>query len=300
MASSDCSRPTPWCSPIKIERARPLLGTTVTVHVECAAEADAHRAIDAAFTAMTDVHARMSFHEADSDLSRIHAAAPGQRVMVDAQTAEVLREALLLSEHTRGAFDVTVAAQLVTWGLLPAPRGDAALVAGANWKDIDIDDKDGVRLRRPLWIDLGGIAKGYAVDRGVDALRVHGIKHACINAGGDLRTLGEGPHFVAIATDERLPSHYPVLELGEASMASSSGRAFSAVGKGPHVHGRRRYSMGLTQSVTVVAGKCMHADALTKVVMALGMQSGDLLRHFDAVAYLQNATGDWTQIGASV
>jgi FAD:protein FMN transferase len=287
------------CSLIKIERARPLLGTTVSVRVEHADKASAHRAIDAAFAAMTHVHARMSFHEADSDLSRIHAAAPGQRVMVDAQTAEVLREALLLSERTDGVFDVTVAAQLVVWGLLPAPHGDAALVVGANWKDIDIDDEDGVRLRRPLWIDLGGIAKGYAVDRAIDALRVHGIKHACINAGGDLRTLGERQHFVAIATDERHPSHCPVLELGEASMASSSSRAFSAVGTGPHVHGRRRYSMGLTQSVTVVAGQCMHADALTKVVMALGMQSADLLRHFDAVAYLQDATGDWTQIGAS-
>jgi len=56
--------------------------------------------------------------------------------------------------------------------------------------------------------------------------------------------------------------------------------------------------MGLTQSVTVVARHCMRADALTKVVMALGMQSTDLLRHLDAVAYLQDATGDWTQIGA--
>jgi thiamine biosynthesis lipoprotein len=288
----------PSCSPIKIERARPLLGTTVSIRVEDADEAGAHRAIDAAFAAMTHVHARMSFHEADSDLSRIHAAAPGQRVTVDAQTGEVLREALMLSEHTDGAFDVTVAAQLVAWGMLPAPNDDAALVEGANWKDIDIDDEDGVRLRRALWIDLGGIAKGHAVDRAIDALCAQGIRHACINAGGDLRTLGEGPHYVAIATAQRHPSRCPVLELGEASVASSSGRASSAAGKGPHVHGRRRTSMGLTQSVTVVARHCMRADALTKVVMALGMQSTDLLRHLDAVAYLQDATGDWTQIGA--
>jgi FAD:protein FMN transferase len=288
------------CSPITIERARPLLGTTVSVRVECAKEADAHRAIDAAFAAMTHVHARMSFHEADSDLSRIHAAAPGQRVIVDAQTAEVLREASLLGKQTHGAFDITVAAQLVAWGLLPAPNGNAALVGGANWKDIDIDDEDGVRLRRPLWIDLGGMAKGYAVDRAIDALSIRDIKHACVNAGGDLRTLGEGPHIVAIATGQRHPSHYPVLELAEASVASSSGRAFSEAGRGPHVHGRRRYSMGLTQSVTVVARQCVHADALTKVVMAMGMQSDALLRHFDAVAYLQDATGGWTLIGDSV
>jgi FAD:protein FMN transferase len=287
------------CSPIKIERARPLLGTTVSVRVECPDATAAHHAIDAAFAAIGHVHARMSFHEADSDLSRIHAAGPGQRVVVDAQTAEVLRAALLLSAHTQGAFDVTVAAKLVAWGLLPAPHCDAAPVLGANWTDIDIDDEHGVRLRRPLWIDLGGIAKGYAVDLAIDALRAHGITHACVNAGGDLRTLGKGPHFIAIATDERHPSAYPVLELGEASVASSSGRAFSTVGRGPHVHGRRRSSMGLTQSITVVAEKCMYADALTKVVMAMGMRSADLLGQFDAVAYLQDSTGDWTLIGAS-
>lgn len=286
------------CSPHRIERVRPLLGTTVSVRVECPDDTAAHRAIDAAFAAIGHVHARMSFHDADSDLSRIHAAAPGQRVTVDAQTAEVLRAAMLLSERTQGAFDVTVAAQLVAWGLLPTPHRDAAPVVGANWKDIDIDDEDGVRLRRRLWIDLGGIAKGYAVDRAIDALRVHDIRHACINAGGDLRTLGEGPHLVAIATDERHPSHYPVLELGEASMASSSGRVFSAAGRGPHVHGRRREGMGLSQSVSVIARKCMHADALTKVVMALGMRSAHLLRQWDAVAYVQDATGEWTHIGA--
>ncbi|WP_445147014.1 FAD:protein FMN transferase [Dyella sp. Tek66A03] len=283
-----------------IERARPLLGTTVSIRVDCATEEDAHRAIDAAFAAVSRVHALMSFHEAGSDLSRLHSAPPGERVIVDAQTAYVLGEALALAEMTDGAFDVTVAAELVAWGLLPAPSGQAMPSVGACWKDIALDEGCGVRLRRPLWIDLGGIAKGYAVDRAIDALQSHDVQHACVNAGGDLRTLGDGPHFVAIASDEVEPSHRAVLEIGEASVATSSGRAFQATGTGPHVNGKRRTGMGLTASVTVVAAHCMHADALTKVVMAMGERSVDILGQFNAVAHVQDATGHWTQVGTSV
>ncbi|TCV94729.1 thiamine biosynthesis lipoprotein [Luteibacter rhizovicinus] len=262
-------------------------------------EARAHQAIDEAFSAIERVHALMSFHEAGSDLSRLHAAVPGERVILDVQTVDVLREALTLSGRTDGAFDVTVAAQLVAGGLLPAPTSGSLPADGACWKDIDMDDDRSVSLRRPLWIDLGGIAKGYAVDRAVDVLCSHGVGHACVNAGGDLRTLGEGPHRVAIATDETQPSHYPVIELGEASMATSSGRAFSTAATGPHIDGRHRSTMGLNQSVTVIAEQCMHADALTKVVMAMETQSADLLRHYNAVAYLQDAAGHWTQLGVS-
>ncbi|MHA6206197.1 FAD:protein FMN transferase [Dyella soli] len=287
-------------SPIRtIERARPLLGTTVSVSVRCADEAQAHEAISAAFAAIARVHALMSFHDAGSDLARLHAAAPGERIVIDAQTADVLREALRLSELTDGAFDVTVAAQLVERGLLPTPAGAAMADAAASWRDIELDRDHGVRRRRALWIDLGGIAKGYAVDRAVQALRAHGMVHGCVNAGGDLRTLGEGPHRVAIATDEASPSYQPVLELGEAAVATSSGRPYVQAGSGPHVDGQRRGSMGLAQVATVVAADCMHADALTKVVMALGTRSAELLRQFGAVAHLQDASGQWTHIGGA-
>jgi thiamine biosynthesis lipoprotein len=288
------------CSPTpSIERAQPLLGTTVRIRVDAADPAVAHRAIDAAFAAVGRVHALMSFHAADSDLSRLHAARAGERVAVDALTARVLREALLLSERSRGAFDPTVAAQLVAWGLLPAPRGSRPPDAGASWQDIEVDDEDRVCLRRPLWIDLGGIAKGHAVDCAVHVLRLHGIQQGCVNAGGDLRTLGPGPHRVAIASDEAEPSHQAVLELGEAAVATSSGRVFSASGVGPHVDGRSRACMALHETVTVVAERCIHADALTKIVLALGTQSAAILESFQATAYLQDAAGHWTPLNTA-
>jgi thiamine biosynthesis lipoprotein len=286
------------CSPSAVERARPLLGTTVAIRVEGVDDATAHRAIDAAFDAVADVHRLMSFHEPDSDLSRLHRARHGVRVQLAAPTAEVLREALRLAALSEGAFDVSVGARLVAWGLLPRPAEARAPAEDANWRHIHLDDQDGVRLERPLWIDLGGIAKGYAVDRAAQALRAHGIAHGCVNAGGDLRTLGDGPHRVAIDTgqDEELR---PVLELGEAAVATSHGRGWQGASDGPHVDPRTGTAAGRGDCVSVVAARCMHADALTKIVLALGPSSAELLQHYEATAYLQDARGGWTTLGAA-
>lgn len=281
-----------------IERARPLLGTTVTIRLEGGDEAGAHAAIDAAFNAVARVHALMSFHESDSDISRLHAAGPGQSVLVDEQTAKVLREARRLSALSDGVFDVTIGSRMVNCGLLPMPAAAIQPAPDACWEDIELDDAGNVLLRRAAWIDLGGIAKGYAVDCAIETLRAHGMSRGSVNAGGDLRTLGDGPHRIAIATDETNPSHVPVLEIGEAAVATSSGRAYAAQGSGPHVNGRRQSDTGLDNVATVVAPHCIHADALTKVVLALGEASAPILRQYEAIAYLQHADGHWTSFGA--
>lgn len=286
-----------------VERARPLLGTTVAIRVERMAEDEAHRAIEAAFAAVADVHRLMSFHEADSDLSRLHRARCGTRVQLAASTAEVLREALQLSAWSDGAFDVGIAGELVARGLLPPPPGAIAPGHG-SWRNIELDDEHGVRLTHPLWIDLGGIAKGYAVDRAITVLREHGAARGCVNAGGDLRLLGESPHFVAIdvaGDGDRDGGHLeamerPVLELAEAAVATSHARRASAAV--PHLDGRTREPAGPGDCVTVVAERCIHADALTKVVLALGEASDDILRRYDATAYRQDAQGRWATLGA--
>ena len=185
-------------------------------------------------------------------------------------------------------------------GLLPSPVGQIQPDRSGHWQDIHLDDEGGAHLRRRVWIDLGGIAKGYAVDRAVDVLRRHGITQGCVNAGGDLRTLGEGPHRVAIATDEASPTHIPVLEVGEVAVATSSGRAHAASGAAPHLDGRSQTDTGVHEVATVLAARCIDADALTKVVLALGPASATVLQQYNAVAYVQDAAGRWTGIGTSL
>ena len=263
---------------MRMRRARLLLGTLVDIRVDGADEARALAAIERAFAEIADVHRLMSFHEAASDVSRINRDASRTPVTVDARTREVVDLALAFARASQGRFDPTVAAELVAWKRLPRPRGAPAPSAGATWRDIDVLDDGRIRAAKPLWIDLGGIAKGYAVDRAIGCLIALGIEAACVNAGGDLRRIGRGTEPVHI----RMPSapYRPLrtLLLGEGSLASSGGYFGRA-----HVDARTRRAMR-ERCVSVVADRCVVADALTKVVMSDTDAAAPLLDAWNAQA----------------
>ncbi|MBS0589932.1 MAG: FAD:protein FMN transferase [Proteobacteria bacterium] len=253
-----------------LQRARPHLGTLVEMRVEAPDEACARAAIETAFVEVAAVHARMSFHTADSDLSRLHAAHVGTQVEVDARTLDVLRCALDLAARSRGCFDPTMAGRLVARGFLPPPRSPFVPDARASWRDVELRD-GGVRLRRPLWLDLGGIAKGYAVDRAIGVLLANGATQALVNAGGDLRVAGPREEIVHLrgAGDAGIAG---ALALRDAALASSGGAATRRYRDGRwtgvHLDARDGSHVGLFSSASVTAPSCMIADALTKVVFA--------------------------------
>ena len=242
-------------------RARPLLGTLVEIRVGGAAEPRALAAIDAAFGEIADVHRLMSFHEAASDVSRFNRDASRAPVAVDPRTREVLALALAFARESEGRFDPSIAPELVAWGVLPGP--DAAPPAlDADWRDVELLHDGRVRAAKPLWIDLGGIAKGYAVDRAIGRLVALGIEDACVNAGGDLRRIGPGTEPVHIRDPSAPHRALRTLLLGEGSVASSGGY----FERNAHVDARARTPMR-ARSVSVVADRCVAADALTKIVM---------------------------------
>lgn len=247
-------------------RARIALGTLVEMRVEGLSERDATRAIDAAFAEVLAVHRLMSFHAPDSDLARLHATMPGEAVGVDARTFSVLVMAQDVAAVSHGVFDVSVGAQLVGLGLLPRPRSPFQPVGKATWRDIELLVGDRVRLRRPLWIDLGGIAKGFAVDRAIDTLARHGATQATVIAGGDMRIHGARAEPIFLRIGSGGVPHLPALELANAAIATSARNADAAIR--PHLHGRTRNCVNGDAVVSVIAARCMVADALTKVVLA--------------------------------
>ena len=168
--------------PAPVERARPLLGTVVSVRAGFADGADAHAGIDAAFAEIAAVQRLMSFQDPMSDLSRLRRARPGETTPVDPRTAEVLAFALGIARETGGAFDPTVAGRAVLAGGLERPRDAEGPDPEASWRDIALEG-DSVRLSRAAWLDLGGVAKGYAVDLAIRRLEVLGATEACVNAG---------------------------------------------------------------------------------------------------------------------
>jgi thiamine biosynthesis lipoprotein len=284
---------------LRISRAKPLLGTLVEISVEGLDEDTAHRTIDRGFAAVAEIHALMSFHDAASDVSRLNAHGIFG-VRVDPHTRAVLLRAQEIAEHSDGLFDVTVAARLVSWGFLPAPTTTQPPESAALWRDIVVED-DVVRFLKPLWIDLGGIAKGYAVDRAVIAMDLPAHVQAVVNAGGDLRVAG--PHAEPVRLRSALITDaVPVVEIADGALASSSGREhqrpFHGGFVGPHV-GRGGISVGAQRFVSIAADDCLTADALTKVVMAAGRDAEPLLGHFGAIAYFYEAGAGWVTLPAA-
>jgi thiamine biosynthesis lipoprotein len=242
-----------------VRRCRPLLGTFVEIAVPHGYEP----AIDAGFEAVAHVHARMSFHQQDSDLARLRSAPIGQFLRVDPDTAAVLRFAKELHAASAGLFDVAVGARLVELGLLPCPAGFRPEDLTGTTADIEIRDDDRVRCLRPMLIDLGGIAKGYAVDRAAAALVMAGVPSALVNAGGDLRVVGDLPQIIHLR--EADGSLAGVVEVANCAVATSGGITDGTAS--PHLDGERR-PIAVRRAVSIVAGQCMVADAMTKIALA--------------------------------
>jgi len=255
-------------------------------------------AIGEAFDAVERVHRLMSFHEPSSDVSRLNREAGAGVVKVDPWTFDVLDRAVDMHRRSAGIFDVTVAPVLQAMGLLPGPHHDrAAACSHAAIADaIELMPGCRVRFRGPgVAIDLGGIAKGFAVDRALDVLRSRGLPQGLVNAGGDLAAFGPQPYTISIR-DPRDPRRLVCdVQVANEALASSGGCPDlfepSNAASVRVVDPRTRLPMHAIAGVTVRAPDCMTADALTKVVMIQGEASVPLLDHYRASALMVAADG---------
>lgn len=250
-------------------RAKPLLGTLVEISVLADDERDLTRATDAAFARMAEIHHAMSFHESTSDLRALARAPAGALLTLSTDTLKVLRIALDLEVDSAGIFNVAVAPVLVATGVLPEPDGAQAPQARSLASGLEWVGDDGLRVLAPLWVDLGGIAKGYAVDCAVDALRTCGIQAGLVNAGGDMRAFGSHAHPVHLRFASGVKA---VASLLDGALASSCNAhlptADSAFGvSSPHVDARNGVCQRTPMTVVVHAPSAVYADALTKVAM---------------------------------
>lgn len=246
-------------------RCRPFLGTLVEISVPEAAAG----AVDGAFAAIAHVHARMSFHAGDSDLAALRQSRTGMTVEVAPETVEVLRVALGLYRDSNGLFDVTIGRELVRSGFLPRPEGPIPSCHPGTSADIEIVDDRRVRCHEAMLIDLGGIAKGFAVDRAVAALQTAGVVEGLVNAGGDLRMFGNREWDVQLRDgDGAVRTRIALTDCAIASSANFGNRRrrFGRLHT-PHI-GAGRAPVAVPGRVSVIADSCMIADALTKVAMA--------------------------------
>ena len=241
----------------------------------------------------------MSFHEGDSDVSRLNHEAYKRGVVVDPWTYEVLEAALTMHRQSEGVFDITVAPVLQKFGLLPRREPDVGSSQAAlpTSKAIELLPGYRVRFRHPeVRIDLGGIAKGFAVDRAIDVLQQHNQACGLVNAGGDLAVFGPVPETVLVR-HPRFPDRILCqVAIADAALASS-GYLFDPLDTvaGCHTTTINPATLELTTDVagaTVRAPSCMLADALTKVVMVAGECAAPVLTQCQASALLVLACGN--------
>jgi len=263
-----------------VRRAQPWLGTIVEIAVPAAKT----EFIDGAFAIISDVHCRMSFHSETSDLALLRRASPGDTITINKHTIFVLREAKRFYAVTNGLFDLTIAAELVKWGFLPRHGSWTSETIAGTMDDIEIVDDSHVVVSKPLLIDLGGIAKGYAVDSAVKYLQESGVDTGVVNAGGDLRVFGNTSWPVTLraadwsgAADE--------LTLEDGAVATSANETTRTIAAGawrtPHI-GKKRNAKLFNGSVSVFAPFAIHADALTKVAIADEAFAASIAPDFDA------------------
>jgi thiamine biosynthesis lipoprotein len=271
------------------------LGTVVEIAACASSQWALDAGVAAAFATIARIHRALSGHDPASELSRVNRVAAIRLQAVSHDLRTVLACALDLAARSGGSFDPTVGDHVTALGYLPwhAPSGNEVC-----WRDVELTPH-GVRFRQPLVLDFGGIAKGYAVDCAIAALRAHGIASGRVNAGGDLRVFGPGREPVHVRTGGPQSIVVPLVEISDGAVATSSfggnrrriaGRRWAT----PLIDPRAGLPVMSTRTVSVVAATCMLADGLTKVVALRGRAASRVLRDYGASAsVLSPAAGRW-------
>lgn len=282
-----CERPS---EPITFSGA--TMGTVWTVRLSSLPPGLSGPALRAEIEALLEqVNAEMSTYRADSVITAFNQAAAGEAVRLPAGFASVLIEALYWAEVTGGAFDPTAGPLVNLWGFGPPQRRDDVPEAQAieqtrarvGWERLDFVPERGTLIQPGgVFLDLSGIAKGWGVDVLAEHLIERGVAGFLVDIGGDLRTHGRRPDGRAwrVAIERPRPGVrelQDVLELGSVALATSGdyrnffeteGRRFSHL-----IDPRTGFPVDHgTVSVTVVAERCVTADALATALSVLSIE----------------------------
>jgi FAD:protein FMN transferase len=246
-----------------VQRCKPLLGTFVEITIEGqASESELIRCSETAFTEIARIHDLLSFHDQYSELSRFNRWAISQSSAgfnASDELSEVLTLALQLNRQSDGDFDVCIAPSLIRSGQLPNHLGLKNASLGMS-KDIQMIGNS-IKVAQPVCMDLGGIAKGYAVDKAIALLPAS--LRCTINAGGDLRMNHWKNEHVGLQFAQNRRSQRCHLMLAAAVATSGS---YYHNGQCAIISPRTARASKRGGSVSVFAGSTMVADALTKII----------------------------------
>lgn len=245
-------------------------------------------AVDYAFDAIQKVQDLMGFHNTKSELSQINQHAHTEAVEIHAWTGKVIKTAQEIYFESNGLFNCGIGHRLVAAGLLPRHITHKNHELGGI-EDIQFLAPDLIKSSRPVCLDLGGIAKGFAVDMAVRVLKSEGVASGTVNAGGDLRVFGKNSFPIQIRNPELPDELIKVGSLENGAIATSSLYFAKRDGQKSYIINplARHYSEAHAEvhgSFSMLAKECIYADALTKVLALSNNEHHPCFNHFSAQA----------------
>ena len=280
-----------------VSRDASIMGTTIHTEVWHQDRALAEQMADEVLQLMQQVNATMSPYLQDSELSRINREAALRPVTVSPELVGIIADSLEYSHLTQGAFDITYASVGYLYdyrnAVRPNSRQIEASLPGINFSHIQLNTQaNTVAFAVPgVRIDLGGIAKGYAVDLAIERARELGIQHILVSAGGDTRILGDRngrPWVIGVrhpVDRERVIAKIPLVN----EAISTSGdyeRYFDEDGVRYHhiIDPKTGDSARLVHSVTIIGPVAIDTDAFSTSVFVMGPKAGlELLNSLDRI-----------------
>lgn len=288
---------------VPFSETRSIMGTTVTIEVLDTNETHARESVDRAFNEIYHVDELMSSYKSDSQLSILNRQ--GHLDDADPDFIYVLERSKYYSGISDGAFDVTIKPILDLWSSKYSPGGTYMppttdeinkTLQLVDYSGITIEEgiKGSISLRSNMSVILGGIAKGYSVDRAIESLKLDDITNGFVNAGGDGRFIGlndkSTPWNIGLQNPDKSEEAVTRMAISNMAVATSGNyeRYFSDTAKVSHISDPRTgYSAQELISVTVIANTAMDADALATAVFVLGEDEGiEMIEGLDGVECL--------------
>jgi thiamine biosynthesis lipoprotein len=265
-----------------------MLNTLVEITVAARNERATHKAVAAAYEEIRRIEALLSRYHPESQIYTINKHAGQGAVEVDLEVARIVRRSLQYAKLTHGAFDMTIGPVVDLWGIgteherVPDVAELQAILKYIDYRKVEIQGEQVIRLQSSeMKLDLGGVAKGYSIDRAIEVLQRHGITSALVNAGGDISCLGTKPD----GTPWRIGIKHPresgilgIIQLKDRAVATSGD--YERVFFQNHIRFHHLFDPHTgtpargCQSVTILAETAEVADVFATAAFIMGAQRG--------------------------
>lgn len=264
--------------------SREAMGTIVTIEI-IGPKDSSKTGLNLAFNEIDRIEKLMSTYEENSEISRLNR--DGHISEASPELIHIINQSIYYGEISGGAFDITILPILTLWktkinaGEYPATREINDTLTLVNYSNITIENNSITFKTEGMAITLGGVAKGYAVDKAIDVLKKHGYKSGFVNAGGDGMYFGtkpdKTPWKVGLRNPENKTDTIVILNISDMAVTTSGNyeRYFNESARLSHISDPRTgYPSQSLMSATIITTSALKADALATTVFVLGPTEG--------------------------